>query len=628
MGSTRQIMFISVLFLFSQVNAKIPDYGRQWVKSHPFTIYSWWETETDDAYRHSEYRAINNSIHCRYWYTDTLTTAWPNLYWHVNLSVYPNHIAAIKSWILSNTNSDYSDAFYIRDEPDMSDPNLVNAIQDIVDFCNKERPDGLTYINTFRVDDLDDIKSLGVDALMVDMYPYMDVGVERIGLFSALYHLSSYGTQSYTSTSPYNGMPFFWWVQTFEGDWWRTPSESEVRMHVWSGLTAGASGIGYFFYEETPETSQTLTNALIDENGNQTCLYDYVEDISPIVESQGKYFRHLRSLGYWYVLMDGHALPTYVTQWDNSLDEDSMLDDIYIQTNLWDGDSANADILLGQFEDDAGNFYFMVTNLNRGPTKDKADATCNIVLDFSPGIDQIYRLNPATGDWDKWYTDANNSVNYAVYGGTGEVFCYSKPNLAAGIAGTIKIENDSKWCNNLYPQYNLWALDEDDNSNPPAYFQLKGESDYGYNGNWGTWFPYGNDNYRTSTGVFPGAITQGGRTRVLVRFKDSDGKISSLWYDDIYYDSISPTGSITINDGDDSTASVQVIINNNVVDAVSGVSEMRFSNDGGTSWSDWEDFNSNKDWVLTSSSGLKTVTVEFKDNAGNILSVNDAINLL
>jgi hypothetical protein len=57
-------------------------------------------------------------------------------------------------------------------------------------------------------------------------------------------------------------------------------------------------------------------------------------------------------------------------------------------------------------------------------------------------------------------------------------------------------------------------------------------------------------------------------------------------------------------------------------DPLSGVAQMRFSNDGRT-WSDWEGFQSTRSWDLTrfggsSSYGLKTVYSQLRDRAGNV----------
>jgi parallel beta-helix repeat protein len=59
-----------------------------------------------------------------------------------------------------------------------------------------------------------------------------------------------------------------------------------------------------------------------------------------------------------------------------------------------------------------------------------------------------------------------------------------------------------------------------------------------------------------------------------------------------------PTGSLTINDGAATTISPTVTLRITANDPLSGVAEMRFSNDGRT-WSDWESFSSTRsDWDL------------------------------
>jgi WD40 repeat protein len=83
-----------------------------------------------------------------------------------------------------------------------------------------------------------------------------------------------------------------------------------------------------------------------------------------------------------------------------------------------------------------------------------------------------------------------------------------------------------------------------------------------------------------------------------------------------------PTGSLTINDGAASTYSPTVTLRITANDPLSGVAEMRFSNDGRT-WSDWEGFQSTRSWDLTrfggsSSYGPKTVYAQLRDRAGNV----------
>jgi hypothetical protein len=89
-------------------------------------------------------------------------------------------------------------------------------------------------------------------------------------------------------------------------------------------------------------------------------------------------------------------------------------------------------------------------------------------------------------------------------------------------------------------------------------------------------------------------------------------------------DKTPPTGSLTINDGAATTGSTQVTLKIQANDPLSGVAEMRFSNDGRT-WSDWESFSSTRsNWDLAryggsvNQVGSKTVYAQVRDRAGNV----------
>ncbi len=84
-------------------------------------------------------------------------------------------------------------------------------------------------------------------------------------------------------------------------------------------------------------------------------------------------------------------------------------------------------------------------------------------------------------------------------------------------------------------------------------------------------------------------------------------------------DTTPPEGSITINDGDETTNSRTVTLTLTASDDVSPTAnlEMRFRDNGG-SWTGWEPFSTSKDFELTAEYGKHTVEVEFRDEAGNI----------
>lgn len=93
-------------------------------------------------------------------------------------------------------------------------------------------------------------------------------------------------------------------------------------------------------------------------------------------------------------------------------------------------------------------------------------------------------------------------------------------------------------------------------------------------------------------------------------------------------DVLSPTGTISIQNGANAVSNVNVTLNVSATDTGgSGVAKMRFRNSGGN-WSAWETYATTKTWTLISGSGLKVVEAQFMDNAGNeSLIVSDDIML-
>lgn len=88
-------------------------------------------------------------------------------------------------------------------------------------------------------------------------------------------------------------------------------------------------------------------------------------------------------------------------------------------------------------------------------------------------------------------------------------------------------------------------------------------------------------------------------------------------------DQTSPTGSITINNGDGYTSFTSVTLEFSLSDAASGMGEgakMMFSNDN-SSWSAEEDYAESRIWKMPLGSGKKTIYVKFMDVAGNWSSV-------
>lgn len=96
-------------------------------------------------------------------------------------------------------------------------------------------------------------------------------------------------------------------------------------------------------------------------------------------------------------------------------------------------------------------------------------------------------------------------------------------------------------------------------------------------------------------------------------------------------DETPPTGTVTINQGNETTGSHHVILSVSAEDAESGMdggAQMSFSNDN-SQWSIPEPFVSAKVWKLPLGGGQKKVYAKFSDQAGNWMDkpVSDSIEL-
>jgi WD40 repeat protein len=133
------------------------------------------------------------------------------------------------------------------------------------------------------------------------------------------------------------------------------------------------------------------------------------------------------------------------------------------------------------------------------------------------------------------------------------------------------------------------------------------------------------DGARTTEKPFKVQVPAEGEQPLYVWLEDEAGRKdhnnrSSV---NLRYDRTPPTGSLTINNGATSTFSVTVTLRITANDNLSGVAQMRFSNDGRT-WSNWESFSSiRSNWDLAyyggsvSQAGPKTVYAQLRDRVGN-----------
>jgi hypothetical protein len=95
----------------------------------------------------------------------------------------------------------------------------------------------------------------------------------------------------------------------------------------------------------------------------------------------------------------------------------------------------------------------------------------------------------------------------------------------------------------------------------------------------------------------------------------------------IQLDKTPPQGSLTINNGATSTSSRAVTLNVSATDSLSGISQIRFSNDNIWDQSIWEQIANSKSWQLTDGDGVKTVYCQIRDVAGSVTNLSSSIIL-
>lgn len=113
-----------------------------------------------------------------------------------------------------------------------------------------------------------------------------------------------------------------------------------------------------------------------------------------------------------------------------------------------------------------------------------------------------------------------------------------------------------------------------------------------------------------------------GNKTVYGQFQNAAGNESAKVSNIITFDTAAPTGTVSINSGTTYANSKNVTLTLAATDLTSGLDKMKFSNNG-TTWSNWETYNTTKSWDLlsttysTTNDGVKTVYAKFKDKAGN-----------
>ncbi|MFD0960630.1 hypothetical protein [Paenibacillus chungangensis] len=230
------------------------------------------------------------------------------------------------------------------------------------------------------------------DVLVFDHYPYLANGAFRSDYYANL--------EVIRRQADLGGVDFWSYIQSVGvSGAWRVPSESEMRYQVYSNLAYGAKGYIYFTYW-TPESSggESFNNGIILPDGTKNSSYTWAQQLNADVMNLGDVLMGLHSEAVYHA----GGVPTAATSLPSSF--------------FWQPDNSAIPLLLGYFQDDAGNDYCLVVNKNTSQSQ-------HMAFTISTSYATVQEISKATGQPASTNYDAGTgSMSTNFQPGEGKLF--------------------------------------------------------------------------------------------------------------------------------------------------------------------------------------------------------------
>ena len=265
------------------------------------------------------------------------------------------------------------------------------------------------------------------DIFSFDMYPLYRDGTEHE---KYLHHVNWA-----RDTSRKYRLPYWMFLQAYGREHerrryaYRIPDEADLRYLVFSFLAHGGTGIMFFHYYghpegmvmdrgvENPARGPVETHRY--ENTETSRAWFAVRDVAPEVQTISRALVNLRTkdeIGY------AGAVPSDCAAFEGH----GALKSVLV------GRDPGSSALVGFFDDEQNEEYFMVVNLVHGLNRAKMDGMRRLRLVFSGSVEQIERLNRLTGLVETLRTESGSSgtrvLDIQLEGGTGDLFKWSNGN--------------------------------------------------------------------------------------------------------------------------------------------------------------------------------------------------------
>ena len=326
-------------------------------------------------------------------------------------------------------------AIVVVDEPATIDKNeqeqrkVYEDLRERIDWVHENHPGVLAYSNlSIRAIDHDRyVTSSRPDVFSFDHYPLILDGTteehyyENVarGRATAMKHrlpywiiLQAAGREEYPRPAFAN----------------RVPDEADVRFLVFMFLAHGGTGMHFFMYygsvacivadrDIAPETSPGPAEHHYERTVLSRTWFG-LRDVAPEVQTLGRALMNLRT-------KDPVGYVGWVPKTCSPFESHGSL------RQLRNMDDPKEPLLVGFFDDEKGEEYFMVVNLAHGLNMSKMDGARTVRLTFDPSVQQIERLNRMTGRVETLRTKQHGGVrvlDIQLEGGTGDLFKWSNGN--------------------------------------------------------------------------------------------------------------------------------------------------------------------------------------------------------
>ncbi|MEX2172539.1 MAG: hypothetical protein WD851_24670 [Pirellulales bacterium] len=462
------------------------NFGNEWVRSNPFTLQG----------TVARANSLNDTLYRDALFTNVLAfegdvglvdKAWEiqglPWHWHTGEQLLGNPLKfKIQTWMVQRPGGE---GFVVWDEPTRTE---FQGVREVTDWIKHNYPETLVYgnLNTIGRVGANYAQEYGSDpnpppvpydyATFVDDYMYV---VQPDVLQSDIYPISDDPgelTPVYLHDRYYRFMetirsagqkadvPYFVFVQTFDGGGTRLPSESELRFQTFAALAYGFKGISYFVFDHFGAFSSGNQGGMLRALDDSETMYSVnpiyydVQELNPELARLGETLKMMDSTKVRYVLgthlLGGQEVlndaPLGVTLWNPASDEPFITSMEATYAGSIPG-VERGDLLMGHFETaleelDGAQFenelYFMVVNLLIDQTLD-ATQTIHMEFDFgASGINSLQRLNRLTGSVEvvPLIHDGGSlyHLDFSLAGGTGDLFKYNTGTpfiVGMGIAG-------------------------------------------------------------------------------------------------------------------------------------------------------------------------------------------------